>query len=57
MTSLSTLNFKKDSPYGYLYMDIVRRGVGNRKIELTKDFDRATLLEGHADKPGQEDEG
>lgn len=54
-TSFFSLNFKKDDDFGYMYVDIVRRGVGNRRIPLKRMLERAAFVEGH--DGASEDEG
>lgn len=39
--SISSINFKKGSNEGILYLDINRRGMGDKKIPIVKDLDRA----------------
>lgn len=55
-TSMFSLNFKKDDDFGYLYLDLCRRGVGHRKIPIRRMLDKATFIEGH-DSKISDDEG
>ena len=43
--SISSLNFKKNSDIGYLYVDINRRGVSNKKIKLERNLDKAVFMQ------------
>ena len=39
--SISSINFKKGQNKGILYLDINRRGMGDKKIPIVKDLDKA----------------
>jgi len=57
-TSISSLNFDKDNQSGILYMDIVRRGVGNKKIGIKRLLDKSSFTEDNlALKTAEKDNG
>jgi hypothetical protein len=55
-TSISSLNFKKDDAFGWFYMDIVRRGVGNKKIPLKRILEKAAFVEEARPRGAEDDE-
>jgi hypothetical protein len=55
-TSISSINFKRDEDDGFFYMDIVRRGVGNKRIPLRRHLEKAAFTEGHDGPLAPDDE-